>query len=101
MGDSRDSFYRPADDGSARVTQSDVAPKVRVDQSRISRIESGDVVPSGTEVRSFLKALDTEEARAYLRYLEREWKFIRRPAQDHPQLDSLWSAEQQLRRLAE
>ena len=29
---------------SARVTQSDVAPKVRVDQSRISRIESGDVL---------------------------------------------------------
>lgn len=99
----------PADVGSAlaklrqaaRVTQSDVAPKVRVDQSRISRIESGEVVPSASETRSFLKALDTEEARAFLRYLEREWKFVSRPPQDHPQIDALWSGDQQLRRLAE
>src|SRR3954465_5201480 len=85
----------------ARLTQSDVGPKVRVDQSRISRIEGGDAVPSPSEVRSYLRALDTDDARSYLRYLEREWHFLPRPPQDHPQLDALWVAEQHLRRLTE
>jgi transcriptional regulator with XRE-family HTH domain len=83
----------------AQLTQSDLAPKVGVDQSRISRIEKGDLMPSGAEVKSYLKALATKEASNYLRLLEKEWRFIKRPHPRNPEFDSIWSAERQLQRL--
>ena len=83
----------------AKMSQSSVAPKVRVDQSRISRIEKADVVPSFTEVRTFLEALRTDEAREYLRYLEKDWKVLPRPTPENPELDAIWLAEQKLQHL--
>jgi transcriptional regulator with XRE-family HTH domain len=83
----------------ANMSQSAVAPKVRVDQSRISRIETGEVVPSPIEVRTYLEALATEDADGYLRYLEKDWKILPRPAPHNPELDGIWLAEQKLQRL--
>src|SRR2546426_5125031 len=60
----------------ASLSQAAVAPKVRVDQSRISRIESGDVTPSSTEVRSYLEAVGTDEAQRYLHYVEKDWDVL-------------------------
>lgn len=83
----------------AQLTQLEIAQKVRVDQSRISRIEKGDVMPSTTEVRCFLKTIATTEAQNYLRFLEKEWKFISRPSPDNPEFAALWSGERQIERL--
>ena len=68
----------------ASMSQAAVAPKVRVDQSRISRIENGEVAPSTTEVHSYLEAVGTEEAQRYLQYLEKDWGVLSPPEPDNP-----------------
>jgi transcriptional regulator with XRE-family HTH domain len=83
----------------ARQTQSDLASKLRVDQSRISRIEKGEVIPGASEVRAYLKGLKTKDAQSYLDFLLKEWRFIERPNQSNPNFDELWSAECQLNML--
>jgi len=80
----------------ANLRQSAIADKTGVDQSKISRIENGEVMPSLTEVKSYLKALPTKEARAYLNYLEKQWRVLPRPAAGNPELEAIWQAEQQL-----
>ena len=85
--------------GEAGLTQSSVALKVRVDQSRISRIEKGEVFPSFPDVQIYLEALDTDTARKYLRYLEKEWKMLPPPALETPELENIWVAEQKLEAL--
>lgn len=85
--------------GEAGLTQSSVAPKVRIDQSRISRIEKGEVFPSFTEVQTYLEAIGTDTAREYLIYLEKEWKILPPPAPETPELENIWVAEQKLEAL--
>src|SRR3989442_940916 len=85
----------------AQMTQTAVAAQLPADQSRISRIEKGDIVPSESEVRAFLGALSTDDARAYTRYLETDWQVLPRPAPEVPEIDTLWLAEQKLRALNE
>src|SRR5438552_6260709 len=83
----------------ANLRQSAIAEKTGVDQSKISRIENGEVMPSLTEVRSYLKALPIKEARAYLDYLEKQWRMLARPAASNPDVGTIWQAEQQLQLL--
>lgn len=83
----------------AGLSQSSVAPKVRIDQSRISRIEKGEIFPSLTEIQPYLEALGTDEARKYLVYLGKEWKILPLPAPETPELENIWLAEQTLQAL--
>jgi len=85
--------------GEAGLTQSSVALKVSIDQSRISRIEKGDVVPSFTEVQTYLEALATDAAREYSRYIKKEWRILPRPAPEIPEIEPIWVAEQKLKAL--
>ena len=53
----------------AELNQSDVASNVGVDQSRISRIEKGDVTPTASEIRRFLKGVGSDDSVKFLKYL--------------------------------
>ena len=85
----------------ARLNQSDVAQQVGVDQSRISRIEKGDVTPTETEIRHILKGVKSADSLKYLKYLEKSWHNIDRPSFSNPQSDVLYTADAYLSKLEE
>ncbi len=81
------------------LTQYAIATKMGADQSRVSRLETGGVSPSETEVRAYLEALGTQEALSYLSHREKDWKFLNLPTPGNPEADAIWKAEIQLQRL--
>lgn len=84
-----------------KLSQSDMAKRLKVDQSRISRIEKGDVTPSESEIERFLRGVKTEDSLAYLKYLETSWRHIERPSFSNPQLEVLTTVEAYLSKLEE
>src|SRR5712692_5175489 len=80
----------------AGKTQAEVAGIVGFDASRVSRIEDGKVTLNDDEVKSLLAALGTTQARQYYLYLQLSWEFVVRPAFDHPDLETLSTAERTL-----
>ena len=84
-----------------KLNQSDVAQRMSLDQSRISRIEKGDIIPTSSEIKRFLKAVTSKESLQYLQYLDRSWRNIDRPSFSNPQLDFLQTAEVYLTKLEE
>ena len=83
----------------AKLSQGDVAQRLKVDQSRISRIEKGDVTPSESEIKRFLRSVESEDSLAYLNYLDSSWHHIEPPAFSNPQLEVLSTVESYLSRL--
>jgi len=83
----------------AGLKQSDVAKKMRVDTSRVSRIETGEITPTDNEVISYCNAVGTSDANNYLSFLRQDWGILRRPLYNHPERDSLYSADQYLQLL--
>jgi len=83
----------------AGLTQSKVATKIRTDQSRISRIEKGEVSLNFIEVKKYLEALATDATRDYIRYLKKEWRILPSPAPETPELENIWIVEQKLKAL--
>lgn len=79
--------------------QIDIARHLKVDASRVSRIENGDFSPTMAEVSSYLQAVGTESAQSYLNYLEQDWRILTRPPFSHPDRHALWGAEHALQRL--
>src|SRR2546421_585370 len=71
----------------ADLRQSQVAAGSRLDQSRISRIENGEIMPNPSEVKTYLKAIPIKESRAYLTYLEKQWRILQRPDASNPDVD--------------
>lgn len=84
-----------------KLSQSDIAKRLKVDQSRISRIEKGDVPPSAAEIKQFLMGVKSGNSLAYLKYLETSWLHIERPSFSNPQLDVLSTVETKLATLEE
>src|SRR5439155_19875666 len=91
----------PSDTGSALrrlreasgKKQADIAAGISVDQSTISRFESGDVKPTADEMAGFLRAVRTLEAEEYQEYLNRQWLHLPRPEFRHPEISALAKAE--------
>ncbi len=83
----------------AGLTQSKVAIKISIDQSRISRIEKGEVSPNFIEVKEYLEAIATDATHDYIRYLEKEWRILPPPAPETPELENIWIVEQKLKAL--
>lgn len=81
--------------------QSDISKQMKIDASRISRIETGDFSPTFEEIESYLMAVNSSDAQAYLEYIQQHWQTLERPSFRHPDRDALWQAEQTLQRLRE
>jgi transcriptional regulator with XRE-family HTH domain/GTPase SAR1 family protein len=81
------------------LTQADIAKKLKVDQSRISRIEKGGATLTSDEIEEYLKAIGTEKAEAYAGHLKCHWKHLECPSFWHPQRDELCKAEMNLQKL--
>jgi transcriptional regulator with XRE-family HTH domain len=81
------------------LKQTDIANRLGIDQSRISRIEKGVVTPTESEVQAYLTAIGTEDAKVYSDFLKLRWEHLERPSFWHPERDALCKAEINLQRL--
>lgn len=80
------------------ATQGAVAQKAGLDQSRVSRIEKGEVA-APAEVERVIDALSTlgsKRAHAFKTFMEREWNYVEPPSFWNPQLGYLETAEETL-----
>ena len=80
------------------VTQSAVAKGASVDQSRLSRMEKGEVV-APDEIERVLKALadlGSKDAEGFLKFMQRDWHHIEPPSFWNPERASLEIAEETL-----
>jgi transcriptional regulator with XRE-family HTH domain len=83
----------------AKFTQEEVADRLGVHQSRVSRLESGEEEPETADYVAYLKAIETDEARKLRTVLEATWKHLPQPPLRHPDLETLMEAEAALERL--
>ena len=86
----------------ANVTQAILAEKSGLGQSRVSRIEKGEVVASA-DVDSVLEALDTlgaPQAKEFRKYIGRDWQHIEPPSFWNPQRTCLEITEETLDEIA-
>ncbi|HEX8402672.1 MAG TPA: helix-turn-helix transcriptional regulator [Allosphingosinicella sp.] len=86
----------------ASITQGQLAQKAGMDQSRISRMEKGDALPSAGDVERLLGALGelgSDGAAHYAHFLGGEWHHIDRPDFSNPQISALELADETLGKL--
>jgi transcriptional regulator with XRE-family HTH domain len=83
----------------AQLTQAELAKKVTVSPTRISRIESGDVSLTEDEMDQLLKAIGTAPAEELREYLDQGWHELERPPFEHPDRKTLWVANGLLKKL--
>src|SRR5271165_5433839 len=85
------------------ATQSQLASKSGVDQSRVSRIEKGETgTPSELgKILDALAALGSKGAADYGAYLAKDWQYVERPDFSNPQRNILELAEEGLRQIAD
>ena len=83
----------------AGKTQTDIAGNLKIDQSRVSRIEKGTVTPTQSEIDGYLSAIGTDDAKAYHEFLKLRWIHLNRPSFRHPQREELCKAETSLQKL--
>lgn len=85
----------------AGLRQADVAKRIVLSPTILSRVESGERPISREELDAILGAIGTDEAEGLRRRLQREWIYLPQPSLDHPDQDVLWEAEQVLSALNE
>ena len=83
----------------AGLTQAELAGRLGVSQTVVSRTESGERHLQDDRVRDFAEAIGTEEARGLEGRRSRDWSQLKRPPLGHPNHDLLWLAELKLREL--
>jgi transcriptional regulator with XRE-family HTH domain len=85
------------------ATQSQVAAKSGVDQSRISRIENGEIGTNDelSRILATLKSLGSKGASDYGFFLAKNWQYVEQPNFSNPQRNILELAEEGLRQIAE
>ena len=86
----------------ANVTQAVLAEKSGLDQSRVSRIEKGEVVASADvdRVLEALDALGAPKAKAFREYIIRDWEHIEPPSFWNPERACLETTEETLDEIA-
>lgn len=83
----------------AGLTQAELAGRLGVSQTVVSRTESGERQLQGDRIRDFADAIGTKEAKVLEARRSRDWSKLKRPPIGHPNHDLLWSAELKLREL--
>lgn len=83
----------------AGLTQEEVATRLGLHQSRVSRLESGDGEPSQEDYAAYLNAVGTTDARKVRSAIQAKWRFLPQPPLRHPDLFALMDAESALSRL--
>lgn len=81
----------------ARLTQKQVAERMGANQTRVSRIESGE--GETADVAAFLDAIGTPEAASLNELLTLPWTHLPRPSLRHPDLQALIVIERGLERV--
>lgn len=83
------------------ATQTEVAKKASVDQSRLSRIEKSEIVPRGEieRVLGALLELGSTDAEDFMRFMGQEWHFVEPPSYWNPERGSLANAEKTLAKI--
>ena len=82
-----------------KISQADVASKMGVDQSRVSRMESDTKVPA-EEARKYLAALDGDgTAKEFIAHIDSQWQLIIKPGFRHPCREILRMADEALVKL--
>lgn len=83
----------------AGLTQSNLAGRLGISQTVVSRTESGERRLDGADFRRFVEAIGLEEAHRIEARMSREWSELAKPVLAHPDHDLLWSADVALREL--
>lgn len=76
------------------IKQADLAKRVSLSPTVLSRIESGERPVTLQEVQDILAQLGTPEAAELSKALQRTWVVLPQPPLDHSDQDLLWDAEQ-------
>lgn len=80
----------------SKISQKQLAKKMGVSTSRVSRMET-DITPlNDKEIESFIKAVDTPTSNKFQTYLKQDWTKLNKPDFFHPDRKSLWLAESAL-----
>jgi transcriptional regulator with XRE-family HTH domain len=91
------SLMRMARDDS-KVRQTDLAVKLGVSASVLSRLESSETADAKM-ARRYLEAIDTDLGKEIVAFFERRWRHLNRPDFRHPDRETIWAAEQALQKL--
>ena len=73
--------------------QADVAEKLAVSPSVLSRLEASETADAKMAKR-YLEVLDTSLATEIIEFFARRWKHLDRPDFTHPNRDAIWAAEE-------
>ncbi len=83
----------------AGITQKEMAQRLNVHQSQISRLEGGEGKGEVKDFERYLQALGSEQALKLAGILKVEWKHLSCPSLKHPNLEVLVEIEEALQRL--
>ena len=83
----------------AGVTQKEMAKRLNLHQSQISRLESVDSNAESRDFDGFLRTLGSEDALKLADALKVVWKHLSRPSLKHPDFETLADVEGALQRL--
>lgn len=83
--------------GASGLTQKQIAERMSGNQTRVSRIESGDGDAADTD--AYLAAVGTPQAENLRELLKLNWSNLPRPSLRHPDLETLVAVEQGLMRV--
>ena len=83
----------------AGLTQAQFAERLSFTPSRLSRLESGDTELTKEVAVQIANQIPTEDAKAFARYLNQEWRATERPSFNHASREHLWKAEVAVMRL--
>jgi len=85
----------------ANISQLEISKKCKIEQSRLSRIERGEIEPNEKEILSYLDALDSNEANEVLAFLDDKFIHTTKPKLEHPQRVLLTKVEKTLDKVSE
>jgi transcriptional regulator with XRE-family HTH domain len=76
-----------------KLNQAKLADLLKADKSRISRIETGEIIPDSDEVIQIAEAIGTSESKDYAAYHKEQWTVLEKPPFWHPSRKELAQAE--------